>query len=171
MKRVFPLFAFLFLILINFASAVVSIIDIFDSINSESLVLVLVFGISFVILFLALGRIIKDNKIIPPILSLLLAFAATYGVYKMDFDFNDWFYEIGISQDTLFVVLPILSLALVISSFIWLKKKAFLIWGGLCILSAFFVYEKFGDKKQCACCFFLLHMAYFCGVFIRLRLL
>src|SRR3989344_2770261 len=142
MKREFPLFAFLFLILINFASAVVSIIDIFDSINSESLVLVLVFGISFVILFLALGRIIKDNKIIPPILSLLLAFAATYGVYKMDFDFNDWFYEIGISQETLFVILPILVLAFVVFLFTIMKQKALIVLGSIIIILSFFIYEK-----------------------------
>jgi len=142
MKRIFPLFVFLSVMLLGFASAEISITQIFDSINQDSLVLFLVFAISFIILLYALKKAFKEEKTIPVVLALLISFGITYGVNQLDFGIGDWFYEIGISQENLFVLLPLLVAVFTIFLFIKLKKKAFAIVGALIIASAFFVYEK-----------------------------
>ena len=142
MKRIFPLFVFLSVMLLRFASAEISITQIFDSINPDSLVLFFVFTISFIILLYALKKAFKEEKTIPVVLSLLISFGITYGIYRMNFKFRNWFYEIGISQETLFVLLPLLVAVFTIFLFIKFKKKAFAIIGALIIPSAFFVYEK-----------------------------
>ena len=125
-KSVFPLFAFLFLMLIGFISATsFSLSSMLDSIEASTLLIFVVFIVSFALIFFSLSKtVFKQNNTIAAIISLAASFLITYGINKIGFDLGDLFSNIGISEEILYIILPILALALIIFLVVKLKKNS-----------------------------------------------
>ena len=104
--------------------------------------IIFVFIVSFSLIFFSLSKLFKTNKAIASIVSLATSFLVTYGVSKYGINFRDFFSSLGISAETLAVLIPILLLALAIFLVIQFKGKSFLIFGALLIASAFFIEEE-----------------------------
>lgn len=96
----------------------------FDSIGEENLMLFATFIISFVILNWVLskffvtkqktawgGETSESNKSVSTIISLVIALLITYGIHKTGFDINELFFNIGISEDLLYTIIPLLIIA------------------------------------------------------------
>ncbi len=141
-KRALPLFVFLSIILINFISAAsFSLGDVLDKIDENTMIILFVFIVSFAIIFFSLSKLFKTNKAIAAVVSLATSFLLTYWVNKSGLNIGNWFSDIGISEETLFILLPILGLALAIFLIIYLKKKSLLVFGGALLVLSFFVEE------------------------------
>ncbi len=141
MKKV-TLFTLLVLISTGFASAQNSFSNLLNQIDQSMVILSSIFLLSFALLFLALSRAFKDNKSIAGIVSAIVAFGITYGLNKTGFDFEGFFYNIGISEGVLMTIIPIIILAGMVFAIVKLKSGSLLVFGGLLILLSFFVYEK-----------------------------
>jgi len=134
------------LFLISSVSAY-SLGDLLGDIESSTMILGAIFVVSFAVLNFALSRFFKDkygepNKATAGIVSFVLALLMTWGINKTGFDIEGLLFDIGISSDLLYTVVPILILA-GIALLIWkFGKKSLFIIGGLFILASFFVYEK-----------------------------
>jgi hypothetical protein len=132
--------------LISFVSAF-TLSDLLENIESSTVLLVAVFTISFAILNFALSKFFKDksgepNKAIVGVIAFVMSFLITYGINKTGFDIEGLFFNIGISSELLYTIIPIIiigGLALIIWKY---KKKSLFILGGLLILLSFFIYEK-----------------------------
>ena len=119
-----------------------SLSDALANIPEGTLIVLLVFIISFAILFFALNRAFRDNVPIATVISFALSFGITYGVNKSGVDLSGWVYDIGISSDMLSILIPILAIALAIFLILKLKKDSLFIFGGFLLASSLFVYEK-----------------------------
>ncbi|MCK5043866.1 hypothetical protein KAR52_02605 [Candidatus Pacearchaeota archaeon] len=134
------------ILLTNFVSAY-SLSDLLGGIESSTVLLVAVFTISFAILNFALSKFFKDkhgepNKAIVGVIAFVISFLIAYGINKTGFDIEGLFFNIGISSELLYTIIPIIiigGLILIIWKF---GKKSLFILGGLLILLSFFVYEK-----------------------------
>ena len=113
--------------------------EFFDRIDPQTIILVLLFLIFFALIFYALSRIFKDpygqpNKGIAGTIALAVASLIIYGLYRTGFNFEDIFYNFGLSIDFLYPILGILFL-IVAGLLIWkLKISGFLMTFGLFIL-------------------------------------
>ena len=142
-KRVLVLVMFLMIILAGFVSAAAfSLSDALGDIQEGTLLILLVFVISFALLFLALNRAFKDNVPIAAVISFALSFGITYWVNKSGFDLSGWVYDIGISSEILSILIPILAIALAIFLIAKLKRNSLFVFGGFLLASSLFVYEK-----------------------------
>ena len=140
-KSVFLIF--LLFAMINFVSAQTSISDLLGSIDQASMIVYATFIIFFSILFFSLSKsVFKENRATAGIISGMISLLIVYGINKSGFDISGLFYDIGISEEVLFLILPIIILAGIIFAIIKLKKNSLLLIGGLLIVSSFFVYEK-----------------------------
>jgi len=140
---VLPLIVSLTIILIAFISAATfSLSDILNTIDEETLITLFVFIVSFALIFFALSKAFKTNNTIAAIISFASSFLITYWVNKSGFDLGSWIYDIGISEEILYLLIPILAIAFAIFLVIRLRKKSLFVFGGLFLLSSFFVYEK-----------------------------
>jgi hypothetical protein len=141
---------FLFLLLINFTSAYYygfsrgGLSDILNRIDATTMILISVFIISFVLLNFSLSRIFKgENKSTAGILSFVISLLITYGINRSSFDFEGFFYDIGISGDILYSILPLIIIGLIIfMSIKWGFGKTLFLSGLFIIGCSFFVYEK-----------------------------
>ena len=142
-KRALFLVMFLTMMLIGFVNAAsFSLSSLFDGIAEGNLIILLVFIISFSLLFFALNRALKGNTPIAAVISFALSFGITYWVNKSDFNFGGWIYDIGISTETLSILIPILAIALAVFLIITLRRDSLFIFGGFLLASSLFVYEK-----------------------------
>jgi hypothetical protein len=116
--------------------------DLLNQIDQTTLILYAVFIISFSILFFALGKFFKDNRAIAGLISGALALLIVYGVNKTGLDIQGFVFNLGISQDVLATIIPIVLIAGIIFMIIKLKKDSLLVIGGLLIAASFFVYEQ-----------------------------
>lgn len=140
MKR--GLFIFTFISMLNFASAQ-GLSDILNQIDMSSLILYSVFTISFLLLFFSMNKIVlKDDKMMSGIISVILAFLLTYWANKSNFDIEGLFYNFGISESNLSLILSLIIIAGIVYTIIKFKKNSLLILGGLLIFASFFVYAK-----------------------------
>jgi len=153
MKRGILLIA-LAIVSISFISAYgsygFSIGDFLDSIDSSTLVLGALFIIFFGVLHFIFSRFFKKHDNTPnTAISATVSFAASvlmiYGIHKMDINIEDFFYDIGINEGILEIIVPILLFIGFI--FLWkkVKEKVFLIFGGLFLFTAIatdWIYEK-----------------------------
>jgi hypothetical protein len=130
--------------LIGFVSAAAfSLSDMLSGISEGTLIVLLVFVVSFALLFFALSRLLfKDNKPIAAVVSFALAFGITYWINKSGINLGGWFLDIGISSEVLSILIPIVAIAVSIFLIIALKGKSLLVFGGLALASSLFVYEK-----------------------------
>jgi len=130
--------------MINFVSAQ-GFSEFLDQIDQSTLILGAIFIISFSILFFSLSKILlKDNPTIAGIISVALALLLTYTANKSDFNFGDFFYNIGISGESLSLILTLVILAGIIFMMARFEKKenVFLVLGGVLLVASLFVYTK-----------------------------
>lgn len=145
----------LFLFFINFVSAQFygGFTDFLYNIDPNAMTLGVLFIVLFAILFFSLSRIFKDkygypNKTIATIVALALSVLCVYWVNRTGFDIPGLFYSIGISEEILYIIAPLVVLAGLIFIFTRFKTKRFgktlLILGGLLLVLSFtdLVYEK-----------------------------
>jgi len=133
---------FILLSSISFVSAQNNLGDLLNQIDQTTLILYVVFIVSFSILFFALGKFFKDNKTIAGLISAGIALLITYAVNKTGWDIQGFVFNLGISQDALATAIPIILIAGIIFIVISLKKDSLLVVGGLLIVASFFVYEQ-----------------------------
>lgn len=154
-KSVLPVLSIL---LINFVSAFshygynrFSITGFFSSINPDDMILMTLFIIIFAFINFSLGKFFKDsygqpNKATAGVVAFAVTSLIIYGFWRTGFDLGGLFYNVGISEDTLFFIMPIV--LLVAAIFIAWKvgfAALFLIFGLLIILITRFtdlIYEK-----------------------------
>ena len=133
---------FILITAIGFASAA-GLSDILNSIDGATILLFAVFIVSFSLIFFALNRVFKkENTTTSGIISVVISFLIVYGISKSGFSIENSLYGIGISQEVLGVVIPIIAIAGMIFLIIKLRENSLLAIGGLLILLSFFVYAK-----------------------------
>ena len=108
----------------------VSIGEFLDAFGFENLLLIATFLISFALINFILARFLKNkygqpNKAIAGVIAFAISMLIVYGVHKMGFDLGDFFYDIGISEELLGTLVPLIVLAAVI----WLIWKI-----GICLM-------------------------------------
>jgi hypothetical protein len=108
-----------------------------------------IFIVSFALIHFASLRSFKDkygepNRGTAFVIAFAVSLLITWGINKTGFDFEGLFFDLGISSDLLYTILPLILLAGIIYLFYRLKTKALFIFGGLLILVSFteMVYEK-----------------------------
>ena len=142
-KRAFPLIVFCTMFLIGLISAApLSLSDVLSNIAEGTLIILLVFIISFALIFFALNKTLSQNIPIAAVISFAMAFGITYWINKSGFDLSGWVYDLGISSEFLSIFIPIVSIALAVFLVVKLKKNSLFVLGGLLIASSIFVYEK-----------------------------
>jgi len=113
-----------------------------SNIDGNIIVLGLLFIIFFVLIQLALRKSLKNNNS-ASIIAFCVSLLAVYGLSRTNFDFSGIFYNIGINDEIIHTIIPIIILAGLI--FIFWKVKArmiFVIVGLILIIGSRFVYEK-----------------------------
>jgi hypothetical protein len=131
-----------------------SISDALNSIDSLTMILLLVFIISFAFLNFALSKYFQDNKAIAGIVAFSISLGLVYwinsfGINYYGFDLEYFLFNlsdsIGISGELFYTLIPII-LTIALIYFIWVFKisKTFMVLGTLLILVSFtdLVYEK-----------------------------
>ena len=137
------LFTFLLLGTINFISAQNVLSDLLNTFDESLIILSAIFILSFTIIFFALNKsIFKENTPIAAMIAVVISFLIVYGANRTNFDFSNFFFEIGISESVLMTVIPLLILGGVIFTIIKLKGTSLFVFGGLLIVLSFFVYSK-----------------------------
>ncbi len=111
-----------------------SLAETLSSLDSSTVLLFVVFLISFAVLFFALMRAFKKNTAIASVIAGALSFLIVYGMSKMDWDIDNFFFDLGVSEDAWAIAIPIIALAVAIVLLVKLKRNAFLIFGGILII-------------------------------------
>ncbi len=143
MKKIILSVSFLTVLLTNFISAATfSLSEITNVIDSNTLVLLLVFAASFLVLFFLFNKIIKSNDSAPSIIALLFSSGITFGIHKSGLDLSNLFFDLGFQEETLYILIPILVSAFIIFLIARFRKKSLLILGGLFLLVSLFVKSK-----------------------------
>jgi hypothetical protein len=142
-KRILALSIFIFLVGISFVSAQDLLSDLLNTFDESMVILSAVFIISFSIVFFALNKsLFKENVVIAGVISAIVAFLITYGINKTGFDFNGFFVDIGVPENILMTLIPIVILAGIVFAIIKLGTNSLFVFGGLLIVLSFFVYAK-----------------------------
>ncbi len=137
------LFIFLLFAMISFVSAQGDLSELLGSIDQASMIIYALFIIFFSILFFSLSKtMFKEDRAVAGILAAVISLLIVYGINKSGFDIEDIFYDIGISEEALFIIIPIIIIAGVIFTIVKLKKNSLFVIGGLLIVASIFVYEK-----------------------------
>lgn len=85
--------------------------DALYQIDPNSMVLAVFFVITFALLMFILRRTgIGKNNATATVISLCISLLATYGITRTKFDLNGFVYNLGISEDTLYIIGPIAAL-------------------------------------------------------------
>jgi hypothetical protein len=134
--------AFVLLMTTGFASAALSLSDMLDSIDSSLIILSSIFIISFLFFYFSLSKIFKAQKNFASIISVVLSFLIIYGVNKVGFDVENFFFDMGVSEDALMTIIPLILVAGIIFMFVKFKTKAFYYLGGLLVVLGFFIFEE-----------------------------
>lgn len=127
----------------------VSIGDFLDAFGFENLLLIATFLISFALINFSLKKILKDsagqpNKAVSGVVAFAVSMLIVYGVHRIGFDLENFFYDLGLDENLLEIIVPLIILA----TAIWLIYKIglvllLIITGLLFILVSFtdWVYE------------------------------
>ncbi len=130
----------LWIMLINFVSAQFgyggygfSLSNFLYSINSSTLILVVLFIIFFAILHgLVFTKFFRGNMALSSIVSFCVSILAVWGINRMQWNMGGFFYGLGISEDALYTILMIVLLLTAI--YLVIKKKLRYLFLGLGIL-------------------------------------
>jgi hypothetical protein len=139
MKKQVPIFLGIMLLLTSTISAYsynsVSIGEFFDTLGGENLGLIIIFLVSFTLLFTVLGRtgIFKENPSASTIISLMLSLGITYGLYRQGIDFNidGIIYSLGVSEAVLDLIVFFGTVGLIILLLVKFRAGALLVLGGI----------------------------------------
>lgn len=121
------------LFLLNLASAYsyepyfsdrISFGNILNSIEPSTMILGIIFIVAFALLFFALSRALKGEKVIAGIISFALSLFIVYGINKSGFDIESLFYKMGITLSVLNIIFPLFIILLVIIFIIATFKKS-----------------------------------------------
>jgi len=105
-------------------------------IDQSMIIIGAIFIVMFSLLFFSLSRVFKSkdsNPAIPAMISFALALLLTYWINKSGLDIEGLFSGIGISAETLNILVPLLAIGLAIILIVKLKAKALIIIGLLLI--------------------------------------
>jgi hypothetical protein len=130
--------------MINLASAE-GISDILNNIDQATMILYAVFIISFCVLFFSLSKTIfkePNSKVFAAVISAAVSILIVYGLNKMEFDFSGYFFDLGVSEEMLLTIIPIIIVGGIIFVIFKFAKDSLFIVGGLAIALGFFVEEK-----------------------------
>ncbi|MFH1585651.1 MAG: hypothetical protein ABIB79_02705 [archaeon] len=160
MKKSLVISSILTLFTISFVSAYngfygqFSISDLLDSIEPSFMILGAVFIISFALLYFSVSRFFasrdkygETNKSIAGVISFSLALLITWAVNRSNYDLEYFLYDLGISGDFLYTIIPVI-IIIGIVYLLYTKKLRLtslsIILGGLFMVISFtdFVYEK-----------------------------
>lgn len=137
MKRGWLFSIFLFTILINFVSAqyAFSLSNLFYTIDSTSLILILLFVAIFAILHqIIFLRLFRGNRTVSAIVSFCASVLMVWGMYRMQWNLGGFFYNMGVSEDMLFMVtVAILFIVLIIAILKGWLKHFLAIFGAILI--------------------------------------
>ncbi|MGD9275676.1 MAG: hypothetical protein PVJ67_00725 [Candidatus Pacearchaeota archaeon] len=121
-----------------------SLSDLLNEIDSETMLLGVTFIISFALINLSLARVFKDNKQVAGIVAFCIALFIAWGINKSGFDLENIFYSIGISEEFLLAVSPLVLGGIFIYSVIKWGGNGFIGFGiTLAVFGVIFFYEKF----------------------------
>jgi len=137
------LIIFALVMAVGFVSAQDLLSDLLNTLDESMVILSAIFIISFSILYFSLSKLLfKKNITTSAVISVILAFLITYGVNKSGFDFNGFFFDIGVSENVLMTIIPLVILGGVVFTIIKLGSKSLFVFGGLLVALSFFVYAK-----------------------------
>ena len=154
MKKEFDILMILFLSLfsINFASASLSLSDIFQQIDPSTILLFVAFIVSFALIFFGLlkffnrGKNSEKNKgmnqTIAAIIAGALSLLIVYELSTMNLSLETIFSDIGISAEALPLIIGAIIILSAVFLIIKLKAKSLFIFGGVLILLGIVAYEK-----------------------------
>lgn len=131
----------IFTLVLGMISAL-SLSDVLDQIDSSLVILSSIFIIAFLIFNFSLSKIFKEQKSLAMVISGVLAFLVIYGINSTGFDVPNFFFDLGISEDIILTIAPILILGGIAFVIIKFAKESLLIVGGFFILLSLFVEEK-----------------------------
>ena len=98
--------------LINFVSAQFygefGLSNILNSIDPSTMILGLVFIISFALLNYSLSKVFRDNKAIGGVLAFAVSIGIIYWINRTGLDFEGFFYGMGFSSGILYTIIPLL---------------------------------------------------------------
>ena len=121
MKKSLWIISFFSVILTKLASAQTwgysdrsTLSDLLNMIDASTMVLVVVFIVSFALLFFSLSRVFRGEKAIAGIVSLAMSFLIAYGVNKSGIDLENLLYDIGLTLEVLHIIFPIFIIVLVL---------------------------------------------------------
>lgn len=88
------------------------------AIDPNTMVLCLIFIILYIIIHFSLAKIFKKDRASSVIISLCISLLAIYGINKINFNFSNFFFDLGISEDIFYIIVPWIILGLaVLASF------------------------------------------------------
>ena len=133
--------AFILLASISFASAQ-GLSDLLNQIDEATIILYAVFIISFSLLFFSLNKVFQGNTSTSGIISVVISLLIVYSVNKSGINLQGVFFDLGISEEILMTIVPIIILLGTVFIVIKLAKESLLVLGGLLIAVSFFVYQQ-----------------------------
>jgi hypothetical protein len=103
------------ILMINLVSAAQWLDNMLYTIGGFTTVVYLtIFLILFSLINKVFMRIFSESRIIGSIISLLISFSATYGMYTLGFDVESWLYLFGIPENMLWIIIGIIIFFLMI---------------------------------------------------------
>lgn len=137
-----------FILLINLVSAYngldygrFSISEFLSNIDPSLVNLGMVFIISFAILFFSLSRVLRTkegpNNAVGGVIAFAIASLITYEVNRTNFSLWDFFYNIGIPNEILSTLIPLIVIAVIILMIITIKSATLLVLGAFLIAISF----------------------------------
>ncbi len=126
--------------------------DFLYAIDPNTMVLGLLFIIFYVFINFSLSKIFRRERASSAIISLCVSLLAVYGINRLNWDLSNIVFNLGISENILYTVVPWIILGLaVLASFVkdpttgrrrFRLYRLFMILGAFLILISFFAYEK-----------------------------
>ncbi|MFH1503119.1 MAG: hypothetical protein ABIE36_00475 [Candidatus Diapherotrites archaeon] len=84
------------------------------NVDSNTIVLALVFIILLVLINFSLSKIFKKDKTSATIISLCVSLLAVYGIERMNWDLSGIIFTLGISEEILYAIVPWIILGIII---------------------------------------------------------
>lgn len=127
-----------------------SLSDLLNTFDSSTVILLSIFAIAFILIFWPLSKFFRESPLLAGIISFAISFLLIFEINRRGYNFAGFFYNIGISEGILSVIVPlILLVGLIYISYSKYEKRfrfhrAFLISGGLFIAISLtpIIYEK-----------------------------
>ncbi|MEK6897978.1 MAG: hypothetical protein AABX28_01320 [Nanoarchaeota archaeon] len=144
------LILFVFLTLINLASALsyggsLSLGDLLNQIEPSTMILGIIFGVSFILISISLTRVFKENKTAAGALSLLVSLGIVWGINLTGMDytgfFQNIFFYVGLPSGIIEALWPILLLVVILVLILKFKGNSVPILGAFLIFAGFFFAE------------------------------